>query len=186
MRKIILFNMVTVDGFFEGIDHSIEWHHVDEEFNEFAVEQLNSAGMLLFGRKTYDLMAGYWPSEIGFEDDPVVANKMNTISKIVFSKSLKKAEWQNTKVFNEVSFEVISTLKHQQGKDLFILGSSELASTFTEMNLIDEYRIMINPVVIGQGKPLFANIHHILELRLIKSRIFKSGNVLLNYEIKRN
>lgn len=178
--------MVTIDGFFEGIDHSIEWHHVDEEFNEFAVEQLNSAGILLFGRRTYELMAGYWPTEIGMADDPVVADKMNTISKIVFSKSLRKSKWQNTRVYNEVSLENITTLKNQTDKDLLILGSSELASTFTKMDLIDEYRIMINPLVIGQGNPLFAHIHHILELQLLKTRIFKSGNVLINYGIKRN
>ena len=178
--------MVTVDGFFEGTDHSLAWHHVDEEFNEFAVEQLNSAGILLFGRKTYDLMADYWPTERGIVDDPVVAEKMNTISKIVFSKSPGKAEWQNTRVFNEISFEDITTLKNQPGKDLLILGSSELISIFIEMKLIDEFRIMINPVVIGQGNRLFTNIHHIPELRLSKTRIFKSGNVLLNFEIKRN
>jgi dihydrofolate reductase len=178
--------MITVDGFFEGIDHSIDWHNVDEEFNKFAAEQLNSAGILLFGRKTYDLMAGYWPSETATVNDPVVAYKMNTISKIVFSKSLGKAEWQNTRVFNEISLEEIINLKNQPGKDIFIFGSSELVSTFTELDLIDEYRIMINPVVIVHGKPLFANIHHILDLRLLKTRIFKSGNVLLNYEIKRN
>ena len=183
MRKVILINMVTLDGFFEGINHSIEWHNVDKEFNEFAIEQLNSAEILIFGRKTYELMAGYWPSLAATNDDPMVAFKMNTISKIVVSRTLKKVDWENTRLIKENIKEEITALKNQSGKDLFLLGSAELASSLREMNLIDEYRIMLNPVAIGQGKTLFADLNHNLKLRLIKTRKFKSGNILLNFEI---
>ena len=186
MRKLILFNMVSLDGFFEGLNHSLEWHNVDEEFNEFAIEQLNSADILLFGRITYDLMAGYWPTLAATTDDPIVAYKMNTISKIVFSRSMEKADWENTRLVKENIKEVIMTLKNQKGKDIFIFGSATLATMLREMNLIDEYRIIINPVLIGQGKPLFLNINGMIHLKLLKTRKFKSGNLLLYYEIKRD
>ncbi|MDP4240052.1 MAG: dihydrofolate reductase family protein [Bacteroidota bacterium] len=186
MRKVILFNMITLDGYFERQDHSIEWHNVDEEFNEFAIEQLNNADVLLFGRATYDLMASYWPSVTATTDDPMVAHKMNTISKIVFSKTMKKADWENTRVINENIQEEITKLKNESGKDMYVFGSAELASSLRELGLIDEYRIMINPLVIGHGKPLFTNVDHDLNLKLLKIKQFKSGNVLLYYEPKRD
>ena len=186
MRKIILFDAVTLDGYFEGINHSIDWHNVDEEFNRFAIEQLENADILLFGRVTYDLMAGYWPSTGATTDDPIVAHKMNTISKIVFSKTMETANWENTRLIKENNLEELTLLKEQPGKDIFIFGSANLASTLREMNLIDEYRIMVNPVVIGDGKPLFANIHHTLNLRLLHIKKFNSGNVLLYYETQRD
>ena len=177
--------MISLDGFFEGTDHSLEWHNVDEEFNVFAIEQLNSADLLMFGRKTYDLMAGYWPSLGATTDDPIVAYKMNTISKIVFSRTMDKAEWENTRLIKENIKEEITSLKNQAGNNIFIFGSANLVSTLQEMDLIDVYRIMINPVIIGQGKSLFANVKHNLNLRLLKTKKFKSGNILLDYEIKR-
>lgn len=186
MRKVILFNMISLDGFFEGENHSLDWHNVDEEFNEFAIDQLNSADLLIFGRITYELMASYWPTLSGTTDDPIVAYKMNTIPKIVFSKTLEKAEWENTMLIKDHIKKEIISLKNQPGKDIFIFGSANLATTLREMELIDEYRIMISPVVIGQGKPLFENVKSNLNFRLLKSTNFKSGNVLLYYEIKRD
>ena len=185
MRKIILFDLVTLDGYFEGINQSIDWHNVDEEFNQFAIEQLDKADMLLFGRVTYELMAGYWPTSAAATDDPIVAHKMNTISKIVFSKTMVTANWENTRLLKENIQEEVTLLKKQHGKDIYILGSADLASALREMNLIDEYRIMVNPVVIGRGKPLFANINHTLNLTLLHIKKFNSGNVLLYYETKR-
>ena len=101
MRKVILFNMVTLDGFFEGPNREINWHHVDEEFNEFAIDQLDSADGLLFGRVTYEMMASYWPTPAARTNDPIVAGKMNALPKFVFSRTLKKAEWNNTKLVKE-------------------------------------------------------------------------------------
>ena len=157
--------MITIDGFFEGLNQSIEWHNVDEEFNEFAIEQLNSADMLFFGRVTYELMAGYWPTVNAATDDPVVAYKMNTLSKIVFSKTLEKADWENTRLIKENLKEEIIKLKNQSGKNILIFGSADLAASLREMGLIDEFRIIINPIVIGQGKPLFVNMKSDLNLR---------------------
>ena len=181
MRKVIFFMLTTLDGFFEGPDRDISWHNVDAEFNEFAIEQLSAVDTLLFGRVTYELMAGYWPTPAAKADDPVVAEKMNTLPKIVFSKTLGKADWQNTRLIKDNFQEEMSKLKGQPGKDLIIFGSSDLAVTFVRHGLIDEYRIMLNPVVLGSGKPLFKGIQDKLDLQLLKTKTFKSGNVLLYY-----
>ena len=182
MRKVIFFMLTTLDGFYEGPNKEIDWHNVDEEFNQFAIDQLNSVDVLLFGRVTYELMASYWPTEAATTNDPIVADKMNHLPKIVFSKTRASVEWQNTRLVKENIAEEIAKLKRQPGKDLIIFGSSDLAVTLIQDGLIDEYRIMVNPVVLGNGKPLFKGIKDKLNLRLINARKFKSGNVLLYYE----
>lgn len=185
MRKLILFNMVTLDGFFEGPNHEIDWHNVDEEFNDFAIEQINTVDMILFGRVTYEGMASYWPTPIALENDPTIAEKMNTMPKIVFSRTLEKAEWQNTRLIKENAVEEISKLKQQPGKDLIIFGSANLADTFIQHGLMDEYRIMVNPVVLGSGQPLFKGVKDPLNLKLLETRVFRCGNVLLYYADKK-
>jgi dihydrofolate reductase len=181
MRKVFLFNMTTLDGYFEGPNQDISWHNVDEEFNEFAIEQLNEIGTLLFGRVTYEGMASYWPTEVAIRNDPGVAGLMNSLPKIVFSKTLDKAEWSNTRLVNDNVAEEVSTLKQQPGKDIAIFGSSDLAVTLARQGLIDEYRIIVNPVFLGGGTPLLKGIKDKLNLKLLKARTFKSGNVLLYY-----
>jgi dihydrofolate reductase len=179
MAKIIVFNMVSVDGYFAGTDGDISWHNVDAEFNEFAIEQLqNEAGLLLFGRKTYELMSSYWPSEKSLKDDPIVAGLMNSIPKIVFSTSLDKAEWNNTKLVSKIDTDEITKLKQNTDKNIFIFGSGQIVQKFAPLGLIDEYRLMINPVVLGQGKTLFKDS---IRLKLLSSREFKNGNILLSY-----
>ena len=181
MRKVIFFMLTSLDGFYEGPNKDINWHHVDEEFNEFAIAQLGTVDMLLFGRVTYEGMASYWPTQIAVTNDPVVAGKMNSLPKIVFSKTMSSAQWQNTRLIKDHFVEEITKLKQQPGKDLIIFGSSDLAVTFIENGLIDEYRIMINPVALGHGKTLFQGLKDKLELKLIKTKTFGSGNVLLYY-----
>jgi dihydrofolate reductase len=185
MRKVFCFNMMTIDGFFEGPNREIDWHHVDGEFNEFAAHQLNEVDILLFGRVTYELMANYWPSESAVKNDPIIANKMNAIPKIVFSKTLKKVEWNNTRIVQENIAKEISKLKQQPGKDIAIFGSSNLAANLSPLDFVDEYRIMINPVILGKGHPLFNGIDNRLDLKLVKAKTFNSGNVLLYYQIER-
>src|SRR5579863_678149 len=182
MRKVFLFMMVTLDGFFEGPDHSIDWHNVDEEFNEFAIDQLNEVDALLFGRVTYEGMASYWPTPFAIEDDPDVAGKMNAIPKLVFSRTLDRAEWSNSRLVKENIAGEVSQLKQQEGCDLAIFGSANLAMSLLQMGLVDELRLMVNPVVLGKGKSLFEGIHEKLNLKLIKTRAFRSGNVLLYYQ----
>jgi dihydrofolate reductase len=184
MRKVIVSNLVSIDGYFAGPNGELDWHNVDAEFNEYAVELLNSVDVLLFGRVTYLLMADYWPTSFAVENDPIVADKMNSLPKIVFSKTLDKVEWINTKLIKKNIVEEITKLKHQPGKDIALLGSSNLALTFIQHGLIDEYRVIVNPVVLGNGKPLFKGLKDKLNLKLLNIKTFKSGNVLLYYEPK--
>jgi dihydrofolate reductase len=181
MRKVILFMMVSLDGFFEGPNHALDWHNVDAEFNEFAIHQLNEVDVLLFGRKTYEMMASYWPTPAATKNDPIVAERMNNLPKLVFSRTLQKVEWNNSRLIKENVAEEISKLKQQPGKDMAIFGSSDLSVTLAKLGLIDEYRIMVNPVVLGNGTRLFAGMNHRLNLKLVKTKSFSSGNVLLYY-----
>jgi dihydrofolate reductase len=173
--------MITLDGFFEGPNHSIDWHNADAEFNEFAIEQNGAADTLIFGRVTYELMASYWPTADASKDDPIVAGMMNKTPKIVVSRTLQKAEWNNTRLIKDHVAEEIAKLKEQPGKEIAVFGSAKLLSTLMKLDLIDEHRIIVNPVVLGSGTPLFQGVDRPIKLRLLKSRTFRSGNVLLTY-----
>ncbi|HTX79831.1 MAG TPA: dihydrofolate reductase family protein [Longilinea sp.] len=182
MRKLIAFNLMTLDGFFEGPGHDIKWHNVDKEFDEFSIAQLESAGALLFGRVTYELMANFWPSEMALEDDPIVAKWMNSLPKVVFSRTLETAEWNNTRLVKTNVAGEITKLKQQPGKDLFLFGSADLAATLIKLGLIDEYRILLNPIVLGKGSPLFKGVEKPFKLSLVKTQTFQNGNILLYYQ----
>lgn len=181
MKKLLVSEMITLDGFFAGPNGEIDWHNVDDEFNVFAEEQLNSVDTLIFGRVTYELMASYWPTPAGLKDDPIIANIMNSLNKVVFSKTLKTVEWNNSRLATADLATEIQKLKEQPGKDMVIFGSGTIVSELAKLSLIDEYRLFINPVVLGKGKPLFQDLPERMNLQLIKSRQFKSGNVLLYY-----
>jgi dihydrofolate reductase len=188
MRKIYMFMMLSLDGFFEGPNHDLSWHNVDQEFNKFAIEQMNEIDLILFGRRMYQLMEGFWPDAVNnpkmSKEDHEVARLMNNINKIVFSKTLDKVEerenWKNVRLVKKFDPDEITRLKAQPGKDMWI-GGSELAISFIKYGLIDEFRFMINPVVIGAGITIFKGIDKKLNLELIKTRTFNSGNVLLYY-----
>ncbi len=182
MRTVYSFIGVTLDGFYEGPNQEFHWPNVDEEFNRFSASQLNDADTLLFGRVTYQLMAGYWPTQAAQEEDPIVTEKMNGMSKIVFSATLEEAEWNNTRLVKENVADELSKLKQQSGKDLAILGSPNLTARIIQMGLLDELRIMVNPVALGNGKSLFRSMNDELSLKLLQTRIFNSGNVLLTYQ----
>jgi dihydrofolate reductase len=183
MRNLFLFMMVTLDGFFEGPDQSLDWHNVDEEFNDFAIKQLDEIDTLLFGRVTYEGMASYWPTPAAIEDDPIVASKMNSIAKIVVSRTLEKADWENSRLVKDNIAEEVQHLKEQPGRDLAIFGSSDLTTSLLQMGLVDELRIMVAPIVLGRGKRLFAGIDRELHLQLLATTAFRSGNVLLRYRV---
>ncbi|MCL5797304.1 MAG: dihydrofolate reductase family protein [Patescibacteria group bacterium] len=187
MREISMFTMVSLDGFFEGKGHDLSWHKVDSEFNNFAIRQLKEADTLIMGSKTYQLMEGFWPTKAGLRENPVVARMMNTMQKIVFSKTIGKVKeteyWKNVRlVKNNVAGE-LKKLKKLPGKDLLILTSSNLCTTLLEMDLLDELRIMINPVVIGNGTRLFEGFKFKLSLSLFNTKTFGNGNVLLYYRV---
>lgn len=182
MRKLFAFNMVSLDSFFEGPNQDISWHNVDDEFNQFAIEQTSTVDTILFGRRTYDGMASYWPTDAAIKDDPIVAGLMNSLPKIVFSRTLQKADWNNTRLIKGNIAEEILKLKGQPGKEIAVFGSADLLSTLIQLDLIDEHRIIVNPVVLGSGTPLFKNMKHRLNLKLMQSRTFDSGNLLLYYQ----
>lgn len=182
MRNIILQNMISLDGFFEGPDHSLDWHIVDKEFNDYSSDFLDSLDLLLFGRVTYQLMADYWPTPAAIHDDPIIAEKMNTLPKIVVSKTLERARWQNSRLIKTHVTEEVARLKLEPGKDIGIFGSSNLSLTLIQDNLIDEFRLIVNPVYLGKGRPLFSGLIGRLNLRLLRTRTFRSGNVMLIYK----
>lgn len=183
MRKLFSFNLVSLDGFFEGPNQDINWHNVDQEFNEFAVEQTSTIGTILFGRVTYQGMASYWPTTQAIANDPEIAGLMNSVPKIVFSRTLDKADWNNSRLIKENAAEEILKLKRQPGKDLAIFGSANLISTI--LDVIDEHRILVNPILLRNGTPLFKSGKEQIKLKLSDVRKFNSGNVLLTYETLR-
>lgn len=182
MRKLFVFNLVTLDGYFEGPSREIDWHNVDAEFNKYAVDMLNSVDTLLFGRVTYELMASFWPTPDAIKNDPIVAEKMNSLPKIVFSRTLDKVAWHNTRLVKDNIEEEIEKMKQLPGKDMALLGSGSIVTQFAQRGLMDEYRIMVNPIVLGDGKTLFRGIKDRLRLKLMKTRTFANGNVLHYYE----
>jgi dihydrofolate reductase len=185
MRKVILFNLITLDGFFEGSGKDISWHQVDDEFNEFAIEQLSSTDGLIFGRVTYQLMANFWPTPAGLDGEPATAKLMNSLPKYVFSRTLEKVEWNNTTLLKGEAVKELNKLKQENGKDLYIFGSADLSWTFIRYGLIDEYRLLVNPIMLGSGVPLFKDNHEMIRLRLLKTKTFHNGNVLLYYQTLR-
>ncbi len=174
--------MITVDGFFAGPNGEIDWHRVDAEFNQDSMEFLENVDTLMFGRVTYDLMASYWPTPEGLKDDTVIASKMNSLPKIVFSKTENKALWNNSKMITEINAEEIKKIKQAPGKDIAIFGSGMIVSALTELDLIDEYIFIVNPVILGKGKSLFMELKKKPKLKLLKTYEFKSGNVSLCYK----
>ncbi|MBG0826388.1 dihydrofolate reductase [Planomonospora sp. ID67723] len=191
MRKIFSFMMVTLDGYFEGRNHDLGWHNTDEEFNAFSSGQLDEAGTLMFGRLTYQMMAQFWPTPAGKEADPAVAERMNGTDKIVVSRTLDRAEWARTRLIKRDVAGEIAKLKQEPGKDIAILGSSRLTASVLRMGLLDELRIMVNPVVLGGGTPLFGDTTFgdttfgdtagRIDLELLGTRTCGSGNVLHSY-----
>jgi dihydrofolate reductase len=182
MRKILFFMMVTANGFYERGPWDIDWHNTDADFAEFANEQLDSVDTLLFGRATYEGMARYWPTPEAIASDPQTAERMNALPKVVFSRSLDRAEWNNTRLASGAITEEIARLRREPGKNAIVFGSSDLAVSLAELGLIDEYRIMLNPIALGDGKPVFKGLKNDLHLKLRGVRTFASGNVLLYYE----
>ena len=180
MRRLIMWNMVTLDGFFEGSNSwEIGWHELGwgEELKRLSIEQTNAADMILFGRVTYEGMAAYWPSAKG-----EVAETMNAIPKVVFSKTLARPDWNNTRLVKGDAAREVRHLKQQPGKDLLIFGSAKLTASLTREGLIDEYRLGLNPVVLGAGSPLFKPESRTMKMKLLEARALQTGCVLLRYE----
>jgi dihydrofolate reductase len=178
MAKLIMWNMMTLDGLIEGPDREIDWlaDVWGEELEAYSKDTGRAAGGLLFGRVTYQLMAGHWPTAEG-----EIAGLMNALPKVVFSRTLETADWSNTRLVRDNAADEVRKLKEETGKDLFVFGSADLCSTLIRHGLFDEYRIGINPIVLGGGKPLFKEMSGRLRLTLTESRTLRSGVVVLHY-----
>ena len=182
MRNVVLSMQVSLGGFIARPKGELDWHLVDGEVNEYAKDLLNSFETLVFGRVTYELMASYWPTAV--TNDPVeaqIAERLNTLPKVVFSRTLKKVEWRNSKLAQGGIVEEILKMKEQPGKDIGIGGTS-IVTVLAPLGLIDEYRILLVPVVLGSGKPLFHDIKDRIDLKLRTTKTFGSGLVLLDYQ----
>jgi dihydrofolate reductase len=187
MRKIVMFNLVSIDGYFTDEKGEISWHVVDDEFNKWAVKTINDFDTILFGRITYEIFKDFWPQALHdqsmSDEDHIIAKAIDDYKKIVFSTQDLSTDWQGTVLWHEIDIEKIKGLKAETDKDIVIYGSGTIVKQFSELDLIDEYRLLVNPVILGKGKKLFENIPQ-KELRLIDSKVFGNGNVLLSYSKK--
>ncbi len=179
MRKLIMWNMVTLDGLFEGAQPwDLDFHDTGwgEELQRFVTEQMGAADLLLFGRVTYEGMAQYWSTATG-----ETAAQMNAIQKVVFSRTLASATWANTRLVSADAADEVARLKQEPGKDILVFGSADLCDSLARAGLIDEYRLGINPVVLGQGTPLFKPGTEQTKMRLLEARPLQTGCVLAFY-----
>jgi dihydrofolate reductase len=183
MASLNVFNFITLNGFYKDAQNGIGWHKHGGEEEDFSKEGAQSDSIILFGRVTYDMMKSFWPTPMAMESMPEVADGMNKSEKIVFSKKLEKADWNNTRIVNSNVVEEIKKLKKTSKKDMVILGSGSIVTLCAEHNLINTYQIMLDPVAIGNGTPIFSGLKRQLDLKLISTKAFKSGVVLLNYQV---
>jgi len=183
MRTVIAFEQVSLDGYFSDGHGDMSWaHKQDPEWTAFAGSNASGGGALLFGRVTYELMASFWPTAAALEMDPVVAEAMNNLPKVVFSRTLDKAPWKNTTLVKGDIAAAVRKMKNEPGPGMAILGSGSIVSQLAQAGLIDEFQIVVNPIVLGRGKTLFDGVNEKLPLKLIKTRAFRNGNVVLYYE----
>jgi dihydrofolate reductase len=183
MRKLLVFNNITLDGYFTDSNNDMSWAHknADEEWNKFTSENASGGGVLLFGRKTYDLMASFWPTQQAREMMPEVAEGMNNLPKVVFSRTMEKATWNNTKLVKEGMVGEVRRMKSESGDGMVIMGSGTIVSQLTQARLIDEYQFIVHPLILGSGRTLFEGVKEQLRLKRVNSRTFGNGNVLLTY-----
>ena len=186
MRKVISFMHVSLDGFTTGPNGELEWAIVDEELNPYVDNLFKSVDVALYGRATYQLMQSYWPTVLTDSEaaprESAHARWVEDVSKIVFSTTLERAEWNNTRLIKNHIAEEIEALKREPGLDLMIFGSPRLTHTFMHLGLIDEYRLFLNPIVLGGGTPLFRGFSDWTKLKLLETKTFQAGVVGLHYE----
>jgi dihydrofolate reductase len=183
MRSLIVFNHVSLDGYFVDKKADMRWaHKQDPEWNEFVAGNARGGGVLLFGRVTYEMMASYWPTPMAAQNSPAVAEHMNNLQKVVFSRTLDKASWKNTKLVKGDLATEVRKMKQESGQGLVIMGSGTIVSQLAQEGLIDEFQIVVCPIVIGSGRTLFEGVKEKLNLKLTKSRTFGNGNVYTCYE----
>ena len=183
MRRVTVFEQLSLDGYFADSNSDMSWAHKDDpEWNAFAGANASGGGVLLFGRRTYELMASFWPTPQAMEQLPEVAEGMNRMPKVVFSRTLDRATWNNTTLLRGDPAAEVRRLKRQEGPDMAILGSGSIVSQLADAGLIDFYQIVVNPIVLGKGRSPFDGVTRRRSMKLTESRAFANGNVVLSYE----
>jgi dihydrofolate reductase len=186
MRKVIVTMWVTLDGFIAGPNNDMSWVRVDEAMATYENDLVSAADTLLLGRVTYQSFAGAWPhvpdNPTASEGEKEYARKLNSMRKIVFSRTLETAEWNNSTLHHEISPDDIVALKQESGKNIVIYGSASVVQALMDLGLIDEYQLLVHPIVLGSGKRLFRDGSNTTALRLVEAKPFSSGVVLLSYQ----
>ena len=183
MRRLSVFNSVSLDGYFTDNKGDMSWAHKnDPEFNDFVASNAKGGnGPILFGRVTYQMMSSFWPTSQAIEMFPDVAIAMQNLPKVVFSRTLDKAEWSNTRLVKENIANEVRKMKEEDGDDMVIMGSGTIVSQLTQEGLIDEYQMVVNPIVLGSGRTMFDGVKDRLNLKRTNIRSFENGNVFMVY-----
>ncbi|MGX5820733.1 dihydrofolate reductase family protein [Chitinophaga lutea] len=181
MARLSAFIFLTINGFYKGPHEDISWHPHDSEGDELAVNSMQDGHILLFGRRTYELMASFWPTQAAAAEFPLVAAGMNASDKYVCSNTLQKAGWDKTNILRGDAVEAVRNLKATADRDITILGSGELTTALLAAGLMDNLSLMIDPVAIGAGTTLFGGMGVPAHLLLTSTRVFSNGAILLNY-----
>jgi dihydrofolate reductase len=199
MRKIVMFNRMSAEGFFAAPDERMDWAPPEPELDRQAAAGAPNADTFLFGRRTYEMFASFWPHAI--DDSPTspdphdsgrrseelrqMAVALNEGTKLVFSRTLKQLDWKNSRLLTSFDPQQIEGLKREPGKDMMVMGSGSIVSQLTEHGLIDEYLIVVGPLFLGRGRPMMRDVTRSMKLELLEAKAFPQGNVLLRYAPKR-
>jgi dihydrofolate reductase len=195
MRRIVAFNRVTADGYFTAPDGNLNWAVPEEELDKAAAASASGPGTILFGRRTYEMFEQFWPHVV--DDSPGAPDPhtpgrrspemramgawINEATKVVFSRTRREVPWRNSRVLHELDPHDVEAMKSQPGTDIMIFGSGSVVSQLTQHGLIDEYRFVVSPVLLGSGRPLVSGLPKPSKLNLLESRAYPSGNVVLRY-----
>ena len=183
MPKLVVYNTMSLDGYFTDANGDMSWAHKrDPEWQAFVSENASGGGQLLFGRVTYNLMASFWPTPLAAQSNPIVVERMNSMRKFVFSTTLKNAAWSNTTLLKGDLSTEVRKLKQEPGPNIVIMGSGSIVAQLADAGLVDEFQIVLNPLVVGNGRTLFEGVKRKLPMKLARSRAFGNGNVVLYYE----
>jgi dihydrofolate reductase len=186
MRNLIFFMHTSLDGFVAGLNGEMDWINLDDAMFDFVATMTDQADTALYGRVTYEMMQGYWPKageqQNATKHDKVHSNWYNNVLKVVLSKTIQETGLHNTKVIGNQLSDNINKLKQQDGKNILIFGSPTASQSLLNQGLIDEFWIFVNPIIIGQGMPLFKNITGTTKLKLVESKTFSCGVIALHYE----
>jgi dihydrofolate reductase len=182
VRKVLVFDNVSLDGYIADETGDMSWaHSQDPEWLAFTSENAKGQAEMLFGRVTYEMMAGWWPTPRAAQAMPDVARAMNEAPKVVFSRTLDEATWRNTRLVKGDPAAEVRRMKAQPGPGLLVMGSGTIVSQLTDAGLVDEYQLVLHGIALGRGRKMF-DLRDRARLALVKTRVFENGNVVLWYE----